>query len=170
MRCSVHNRHLNQWQKFKAWCFNTLNRIFNKWPGPYIPSLPRYMDSKLTQKLPYMNGTQQNAKLSEKVEQMGSWVHICQGQSSHSQKLLTEQEGCRNWGHTGIPSLLSKDRSSLQQAEVSKNTEGKKQSHHNKRKKSAKGLLLLACFIQLPYLHGIWGKIHSAPVLYGLSD
>lgn len=46
----------------------------------------------------------------------------------------------------------------------SKEHRGGKQSHHNTRKKYAKGLILLACFIHLPYLHRIWWEIQCSCV------
>lgn len=46
----------------------------------------------------------------------------------------------------------------------SKEHRGEQQWHHNIRKKSVKGLILLVCLTQLPYLPRIWGKIQRSCV------
>lgn len=151
MRCSVH-RHLNQWQKFQAWCFNTLNKIFNKWPGYTSHPLSAKVQALQAKLRSYLIWMAHN-KMQSYLRKLDKWVTAL---TFAKAKVLTPRSyqqsrgGCRNWGHTGISSLLSKDRSSLQQAEVPKNTEGKTVTPQHKDKK-CKGLDIVS-------------MLHSAPL------
>lgn len=148
MRCSVHNRHSNQWQELKldvlipSTGFSTSGQV-----TPHIPSV-QALQTKLRSYLTWMA----HNKMQSSLRKLNKWVTEL---TFAKAKVLTPRSYQQGRGDAGIEDTQASPVCS-QQTQVhysrqrAQRTQREKRPHQNTRKKSAKGLILLACFIQLP--------------------